>query len=408
MSLGFAVACWSVYATVVAASPSDVTPLPGSFYGGGLVDDSGRTELVMALDGDAAGEAGASSLAFTGRRLALVRLSRKRVQAIPLGEAYSGTNRATFLGDGRLLLSGWRGPTIGGRTARTLDIVEVRGDAVRRRWGWNSREDDPECRECVAPIVSRDGRMWGYAGRVDETSARVRFAFGRTARKPGAPGRVELVDFPNSDKGELPMWGHFWFLDSSGPVVLVPWSGGGFIVHFSQGASPHVVPVLQGSTRWNFTWQSQEQVLWAEDGRRLRAYHLWDLGLSEFPDAPFWELDTKDGWMPHAERGAARVVHGKDGYRIEHLWREPWTLFEERHASAWTPGSPPGGGIGIDVLVSPNGRHSAVLENGRSADSEGVTYLRRSGLDLVPVGPPVEAASAREQEAQAPGSKVQE
>lgn len=404
MSLGLGIACWFVCTAVLAASPSDVASLPGSSYAGGLVDDGGRTAVVVAVDGRVGEGAPSGPL---DRSLVLVHLKGGRVQSIPLGAEYSGTNQTVFLEDGKLLLWGRQGPMIGGYTAGTRDIVEVRGDEVRRVWGWNSREDAPECRHCRAPIVARDGRMWGYAGRTHESSTRVTFSFGST-RKPGAPTRVELVDLPNSDKGELPMWGHFWFLDTSGPVVLVPWSGGGFIVRFIDGASPHVVPVLQGSTQWGFTWQNEERVLWAANGHQLRAYNLWDLGQSGFPGTPFWELDTKAGWEPHAERGAVRIVKGEDGYRIEHLWREPWTLFEERHVSAWTSGSPPGGGIGIDVLVSPNGRHAAVLEEGLSEGEERVTYVRREGLDLVPVLPPVEAAPAGEQEQPtASGSKPQ-
>ena len=397
MSMRLGVVCSFVCTVVVAAPPSGVAPLPfGNWYAGGIVDDSGRVELVASTAVDD-GHAGNSPLASAERSLVLVRSRRGRVQTIPLGGMYSGTNRATFLDGGGLLLWGLRGPVVGGYTARTLDLVEVRGGEVRRLWGWDSREDAPECRHCPPPIVSRDGRMWGHASRTGETSTRVTFTFGRTG-KWEAPTRVELVDFPNPDKGKLPMWGHFWFLDTSGPVVLVPWSGGGFIVRFTDGASPHVVPVLQGSTQWGFTWQNEERVLWAADQSRLRAYNLWDLGSSGFPVAPFWDLATKDGWEPHAERGAVRVVNENDAHRIEHLWREPWTLFEERHVSAWTPGSSPGGGIGIGVLVSPNGRHAAVLEQGLSDDDEEVTYLSRFGLDRVPVRPPVEAALAGEKE----------
>lgn len=407
MSLGLSAACWFVCTTVVGTSPAGVTVLPpGSIQPGGLVDDDGRAMVVLNVDNRASVDA---PVAKPGRSPVLVHSKRGRVQSVPLGSEFSGMSLRTFLDGGELLLSGHRGPVINGYTARALDIVEIRGDEVRRHWGWNSRKDNPECRtECDAPIVSSDGRMWGYAGRTHETSTRVTFEFGRT-RKPAAEGRIELVDLPNSDKGELPIWGHFWFLDTSGPVVLIPWSGGGYIVHFTDGASPHVVAVLQGSERWSFLWQGKERVLWAAHGGQLRAYNLWDLGVSGLPDAPFWELDAREGWEPHHHRGAVRVLGGPDGYRIEHLWREPWTSFEERHVSAWIPGSPPTGGIGIDVLVSPSGRHAVVLEKGPTPDDESATYLRRASLDYVPVRAPVEAASAGGEEEQAvPASKQQE
>ena len=94
----------------------------------------------------------------------------------------------------------------------------------------------------------------------------------------------------------------------------------------------------------------------------LRAYHLWDFGLSgQSATEPFWEVDRKDGWKPHPERGVVRVVEGEHGYRIEHLWREPWTAIEEHHLSDWQPGSAPASALGNGWLVSANGRHATVI-----------------------------------------------
>ena len=402
-NLGHVAFCF-VYTVIVAAVPEDVTQLLPGRVNGGFVANDGHTSVVAALEPVAALERrlrGDSPTDFTERSVVLIQMKQGRVQLSSLGREYAGTNSTVFLDDRTLLLTGHRGPVIDGYTSLTLDVVEIRNGEVRRVWGWNSREDAPECRHCPAPIVSRDGRMWGYAYRADDASTRVTFAFG-PGRDQRVPERVELVDFPSSDRDKLPMWGYFWFLDGRGPVVLVPWSGGGFIVHFNEGASPHVVSVLQGSTQWAFTWQHEERVLWAEDGGRLRAYNLWDLGLSGFPDAPFWELSAKDGWEPHADRGAVRVAIGRDGYRIEHLWREPWTLLEERHVSAWNPGAPPAGGIGRSVLVSANGRHAAVFEGGRSEEGENVTHYRRLGLELEREGPPIEAAPAGQDQQREP------
>ncbi len=209
--------------------------------------------------------------------------------------------------------------------------------------------------------------------------------------------RVESMKMPSRDKSISPMWGDFWFLDTNGPIVLIPWSNGGYIVHFSGGASPYTVPLLQGSTYWSFVWQNEEAVLWAVNGRhrQLRAYNLWDLGLSGFPEVPFWELDTSDGWEVHPERGAVRIVRGDDAYRIEHAWREPWTLLEERRLSGWIPGSPP---PRSRVLVSPNGRHAVVLETYVPEDGEdGEPALPRNQarqvrMTLQPLQPPVPAS----------------
>lgn len=44
------------------------------------------------------------------------------------------------------------------------------------------------------------------------------------------------------------------------------------------------------------------------------------------------------------------------------------------------------------VAVSPNGRHALVLESRSTKEGGSVKVARRSGPDLAPVPPPVEAA----------------
>ena len=141
-----------------------------------------------------------------------------------------------------------------------------------------------------------------------------------------------------------------------------------------------------------------------------RAYRLWDFGLSgQSATEPFWEVERKDGWKPHPERGVVRVVEGEHGYRIEHLWREPWTAIEEHHLSDWQPGSAPASALGNGWLVSANGRHATVIGTRQLEDEEGggVAFSARS-VDMRweprPL-PPVEAAEPPADDDAAPGKK---
>ena len=195
-------------------------------------------------------------------------------------------------------------------------------------------------------------------------------------------------------------------LDSDGPVVLSPWNEGAYILHFAEnGSSPDVLPVLfgDGVEEYDFRWQWQERILWARSSLYWKAYHLWDMGLSPSSfEEPFWVVESTST-EPHPVRGIVRVANKRKAhsYRIEHVWRDPWSLTEERQVSDWYQGKPPSSFGPIvsekDLFVSPNGRHAVVVEeimekNADDAQAKPVeiSYARRVDLRLAPPLPSIE------------------
>ena len=381
-------------AIVVPAAAGEVELPPGTRLGLGAIDDDGQ--VFFAANGEFS--------SFLVRQVG----ERQEIFELP-NTPNTSVGRVRLLEGGRLLLDRSR-------------IVKLRADEVVTLWSWDSRmvacvEDADSMHPfCPSPLISADGKVWGVVepgtpSRVirppngfsylsDVTDAR--FTFGRT-KKGSKSARTEVVEFGVPDSGDFAGEVSFlWFLDSEGQAVMVPWNGGAYIVHFSDGGSPYTVPVLHdpSSGGSDLRWQQGDRLLWAGSPTgegRWRAYHLWDLGLSGLPAEPFWEVERNDGWKPHPERGVVRVVEGERRYRIEHLWREPWTGVEEHHVSDWLPGTAPASALGHGWLVSPNGRHAAVIETRQLEDEEGggVAFSARS-VDMLweprPL-PPVEASA---------------
>lgn len=304
------------------------------------------------------------------------------------------------LKDGQILLVGKKPGPPGDDmyTEPVRDIVKLRAGKVVSLWRWaqdcpEKHRDNHGCTLAGSsnPHFTADGKVWGDIWPAGRKGAA--FTSGRT-RKNGKP-RTEIVEFDTPDMSESPIGApySFRFLDSEGQVIMVRWSAGAYIIHFSDDGSPYTVPILQDeATSRAINWQSDDRFLWTQrsSGGVWRAWHLWDLGLSGLPPEPFWEVEAKDGWRPY-RRGVVRMVESDLGYRIEHLWREPWTGLEEYHVSGWQPGSPPS-----RHWVSPNGRHAAVLGTRQLEDEEGggVAFsVRRVGMHWKPRPlPPIEAA----------------
>ncbi len=256
------------------------------------------------------------------------------------------------------------------------------------------RASESEGSHAVPIVVSGDGKAWGI---VDD--AGTGFVFGRTmSRKRVA--RTETAEVGSARDAAVSdfkwtMAPDFVFLDSDGPVVLTPWSGGAYILHFREnGSAAYTVPILfdGGVEEYDFRWQWEERVLWARTSLYWKAYHLWDLGLSPMSEEPFWVVERSSA-EPHPERGIVRVVSRQGGYSIEHLWRDPWSGVEERQVSDLYQGQTP---LLIfiaadnEVFVSPNGRHAVVVEARRAEEGDTRTYARRVDLRLAPPLPPLE------------------
>lgn len=379
--LGFTLICMASSSYLGAETRAHRLPV-GSVLEGVVSDDASATLFVL-------GERGSF----------LVDVTKTGVRSEPQP---TSTARIEFLSDGRLLFTSQEEPRDAkGHLTHVYRIVEQRDNKKKTVWEWNSL-DLVRLPTSHAPAftLSPDSRIWGTRrfGNSDTTE----FVFGR--RRSGSARtrrtRVEMADLGDRDlavnESKWPVAPDFIFLDSDGPVVLVPWSGGAYVLHFtSNGSSPYTVPILfeDGAEEYAFRWQWEERVLWARTSLYWKAYNLWDLGLSSMREEPF--LVVEKSAEPHPQRGAVRFATQKGRYRVEHLWRDPWTPAQESHVSEWRSGRP------AAFFVSPDGRHAVVLETRESEDGESRTYAQIVDLALVPpiplIEPDLEAEIAADQ-----------
>lgn len=336
--------------------------LPAGEVVDGFVDDKGAVLLVVRRTNHP--RDGSVVLQIKGKKTRRVNLPNISVRYV------------SPLSKGRLLLSGPE-MRVDGSADAVKEIVGVGRDGdLRRHWKFSSREFDPPASNHGVPInVSGDGRAWGL---VDDRGTG--FVFGRTLSRRAKTQRTESAHVgaerdAATSEFKWPMAPGFVFLDSEGPVVLSPWSGGAYVLHFSaSGSSPLAVPILfeDRVEEYEFRWQWDERVLWARTSLYWKAYDFWDFGLSSPELEPF--LVVESSAEPHPERGAVRLTTADDGYRIEHIWRDRWSPVEEIHVSAWRSGRP------VAFFVSPSGRRSVVVETRESEQGERRNYAARVEL----------------------------
>ncbi len=383
----------SLVLLIAGAAPvaADGVTLPPGEILGGFVEDDGTTVLLSTRYGLGKGLNDDSMILRIAPGAA-------KVESFELRNVH-GPKSLQRLTAGRLLLWGVWGPRdVDGHGVLGHKILALRaGGEVRQVWELKT----PLAWQDYAFAFSHDGKLWGVAAQVllrrrgepvyGQFSG-FDIALGSTKKRGAKATRAVALRFDETDR----YWGEdYWpgwdILDSEGPVIAVSWAGQDFIVHCAEECS-YKVPLFARPEERREQWQPSDRVLWSSTKGMLRAYHLWDFGLSGQSAAePVWEVDRKDGWNPHPERGVFRVVQGERGYRLEHLWREPWTGLEEHHVSDWQPGSVPS-----SRWISPNGRHAAVLGTRQLEDEEGggVAFsVRRVGMHWKPRPlPPIEAA----------------
>ncbi len=344
--------------------------LPSGEVAGGFVDDEGRALLVIRRSNDPAD--GSVVVQINGKRIRRVDMSGISVRYV------------SVLSDGRLLLSGYRRD---GQWDPVDEIIGIGRDGdLRVYWAFSSREFGsreygPAVGNHGVPVdVSGDGRAWGL---VDDSGTG--FRFGRTLLRETRTKRTESADVGaerdvRTSGFKWPMAPGFVFLDSDGPVVLTPWSGGAYVLHFSaNGSSPLAVPILfeNGVEEYDFRWQWDERVLWARTSLYWRAYDLWDFGLSPLGEEPFLVVGNSTA-EPHPERGAVRLATRGGRHRIEHVWRDRWSRVEENHVSEWRSGLP------AAWFVSPSGRRAVVVETRESEGGGSRKYAEHVDLALAP------------------------
>lgn len=379
--LGLALICCALPSWLRAETRAHRLPV-GSVLEGVVNDDASARLFVL-------GEGGSF----------LVDVTRKGIRSEPQP---TSAVRIEFLSDDRLLLTSREEPRDEkGHLAYVYRIVEGRSNKKRTVWEWSSLEFSPEpSSDAPAFTLSPDGRTWGTWGL--ENGGATRFVFGK--RRSGSARarevRVEMADLGDGDlavsETKWPVPPDFLFLDSDGPVVLVPWSGGAYILHFaSNGSSPYTVPILfeDGVEEYAFRWQREERVLWARTSLYWKAYNLWDLGLSSWREEPF--LVVEKSAEPHPERGAVRLATRKGRYRVEHLWRDPWTPTQESRVSEWRSRRP------AAFFVSPSGRYALVLDTHGTEEGDIRSYAQVVELTLVSpiplIEPDLEAEIAADQ-----------
>ncbi len=380
-TLGTVFSCFFTF--FPGAAFADDMALPSGSVFGGFVEEDGDFLLLMQA----------------GRDSFFVRSLGRRTEILPLPgiEARS----LARLADGELLMSSLKGSkTAGDRTAR-LDIVKLRGTQIRYVRGLSTPVVGYHYE---LPAVSGDGRLW--AMEAGDGS----YSFGRLGKTGTGERTVTRVEDPavgqRVDMGKWDMEPPApVVLDSEGPIVLTPWNEGAYILHFTEnGSSPYILPILfgDGVEEYDFRWQWGEQVLWARSSLYWKAYHLWDFGLSPSSfEEPFWIVE-REAAEPHPMRGIVRVTANEvGGYRIEHLWRDPWSLSEERRVSDWYQGRPPPFAPtvsgGSKLFVSSGGGHAVIVEERVESETgepaakpSRVQYARRVELRLEPLAPPTE------------------
>ncbi len=391
-----------------AVQAESLIPLPGEVRGG-FVDSEGRGTLLVTDE-----ERRASALVLMDGRglLGTLDLPPKRVG-----------RSLTVLEDGRILL-GSQDATRTHGMPQHYDIVEIRGNDLETSWSWNNRDAFPEIdpgNHGFLVEFSGDGRAWG-------TGHGSRFSFGETGSRD-LTTRRERFDI-GRELTDIGKWtilsAGFVYLDSVGPVVVAPWNKGAFIVHFSENASPVVRPILfdNGVEEYEFQWQWEERILWAETSLYWKGYALPDLGVSGMTEEPIWVLD-KDNAAPHPQRGVVQVTAGDGRYRVEHAWLDRATQVEVRRASDWhrdhlllvgPPGQQRRERLAPRVSVSPwnqvfvsaNGLHAVIVQRQRTVGAK-TSYARV--VDLRPTTPPPPLEADREAEAAADrerlGNRVQ-
>ena len=230
------------------------------------------------------------------------------------------------------------------------------------------------------------------------------FAIGSV--KSGKTRRTESLELYPASSREHDVTA-FEILNPEGPILLASYAADLFLIRFHDygvHSLPvdhlrHVVHPRGGDL--DVVWQSEDRVLWARKGGEWLAYDLWNVRYElAVPEVPFLRRSAADG-SPHPIRGFVQTERDGGRWRVKHSWRSPqFENWREEHVSEWRRGPLP-------VAVSPNGRHALVLESRTTEEGERVTHARRFGLDLAPMLPPVEAASAeaegRRQVQQKPG-----
>ncbi|MXX62819.1 MAG: hypothetical protein F4112_03070 [Holophagales bacterium] len=268
-------------------------------------------------------------------------------------------------------------------------------------------------------VFSADASMWGATTYQFDDSTRLavgrHFTFGttaptRTERKGTVafyPAKAERSSTDYDDN-------NFIVLDTSGPIVLVPYGEHLHLLRFGNSSVDRLQPEQLRSARpytgsrgiWpghDTIWQMEELLLWVLDGD-AGAWLAYDLSRlrTEWAFPIESSLRGEGGGRPHPRRGYTRIISEPDRYRLEHVWQSPFPeRTPVRHTSDWLEGPAPEYTWppplhSDEPAISGNGRHALLIEEHPSESARGTrrTFARR--LALSPALS--EAANVRSQE----------
>ena len=351
------------------------TELPQGTIIDGFVEDSGRALFLLRGDG------------YTTTILQLTTGGKQTSTDLPGLKYGQGLQRLT---DGSFALRGVKyGPGMTERGVRVHRILRLRPDGeLRTLWEWEDTSGCPDL--CPGMVIAPDGEAWGLV-EIDwnrwgsDEPDLWHYGFG-DMRGDARVDRTVSVQFEDMAMKRGPFWkdddpARLVFLDSEGPVVLAARRNGAMVVHFGDDGT-YFVPILdEGDVEEEFRWQWDERVLWAKVKNEWRAYHLWNLGLSEALDGPFWRVEASA--EPHRERGVVQVVTAEGRWRVEHRWRDPqFPEVTERHVSDWYAESTRSD---KGVFVSPDGRHAIALREGEISAQNPDPLLRAALRRTLPI-----------------------
>lgn len=238
------------------------TALPRGTVVDGFLEDTGRALFLVRGDGATT----AALQLTTGGELTSVDLP---------GLRYGRDHQQ--LNDGSFALRGIKDVSqTSGRGIPVHRILRLRPNGeLRKLWEWEDTSGCPEL--CPGISIAPDGEAWGL---------------------------VE-IDWKRWGGDEPDLW-HYGLGDMRGEAKVDRTVS----VQFEDTAMKRG-PFWredEGDVEEEFRWQWDERVLWAKVKNEWRAYHLWNLGLSETLDGPFWRVEDSAPRAPQRQRNEKASV----------------------------------------------------------------------------------------------------
>ncbi len=355
-----------------SAAPGERLPLPRTVHPDGFIGDDGRAFLVARSD----------------EKVQLLVWGAGRPRLVELPDASEGVaSSATLLPGNRLRLGTGTddGSNHGGPNWTQIYSLATSG---RPKLLWTASEADFEMSRIR---FSPDGEAWAVLtarlehvernGEERTVTTGLHFGFG-DFRSPKVRRNVTVAMPELLGRWDTEWDGQTEFISSDGPVVVTSYDDERYLLRFGDdGAQAWPVPRIEGRTQRSVAlamyWHEEDRLLWFDGHLAWYGWHLWDLGVSGFPESPALRLPGDIG-RPHRKRGFVRTVRDGGRYRIEHFWQSPESPnWQERRVSEWVTGTP----IRFRPNLSDNGHHALVFEQELAVEEGGDAATARTEFD---------------------------